>query len=114
MAIARAIYKCFRKVVALPFILVIRFYQLAISPMLGTRCRFYPSCSQYALEAIKSRGILIGLWLMSKRLVKCHPGSEGGFDPVPEKRLHKASSGNKNKVEKATDITCVQESREKV
>ncbi len=100
MAIARAVYKRLRSVIALPFILIIRFYQLAISPMLGTRCRFYPSCSQYALEAIKLHGILIGLWLMSKRLVKCHPGSEGGFDPVPVKKAHKTSCCDKKKVEK--------------
>ncbi|WP_208123290.1 membrane protein insertion efficiency factor YidD [Facilibium subflavum] len=71
---------------ALFVIFPIRLYQIFISPMLGRRCRFYPSCSQYGLEAIKLHGIWIGLWLLAKRLVKCHPGCKGGFDPVPEKK----------------------------
>jgi putative membrane protein insertion efficiency factor len=63
----------------------IRFYQYFISPLLGNRCRFYPSCSHYALEAITLHGVAKGLYLTFKRLLKCHPFHEGGLDPVPEK-----------------------------
>ena len=63
--------------------ILIRAYQLAISPLLGPRCRFYPSCSQYGLEAIEAHGALRGAWLTVKRIARCHPWHEGGFDPVP-------------------------------
>ena len=62
---------------------LIRAYQLAISPLLGARCRFYPSCSQYALEAVESHGSLRGGWLAIRRLARCHPFHPGGYDPVP-------------------------------
>jgi putative membrane protein insertion efficiency factor len=62
---------------------LIRGYQLAISPLLGPRCRFYPSCSHYAIEAIETHGSLRGVWLTIKRISRCHPWHEGGFDPVP-------------------------------
>jgi len=64
----------------------IRVYQCTISPMLGARCRFYPSCSCYAHEAIERHGALAGTWLAAKRLLRCHPFSPGGFDPVPDER----------------------------
>ena len=66
---------------------IIRGYQLAISPMLGPRCRFYPSCSCYAHTAIERFGALRGIWLGSMRLLRCHPFAKGGYDPVPDKRL---------------------------
>jgi uncharacterized protein len=65
----------------------IRGYQLAISPMLGPRCRFYPSCSCYAHTAIERHGIVRGGWLGLRRLLRCHPFNAGGYDPVPDKRL---------------------------
>ena len=64
-------------------ILFIRVYQLFISPLLGPRCRFTPSCSHYAVEAINSHGVIKGCWLAWKRLLKCHPLNHGGYDPVP-------------------------------
>jgi putative membrane protein insertion efficiency factor len=66
---------------------LIRGYQLAISPLLGPRCRFYPSCSQYGIEAIETHGSLRGVWLTMKRISRCHPWHEGGFDPVPGRCL---------------------------
>ena len=74
-------------------ILVILFkgYQYLVSPWFGQTCRFYPSCSCYAIEAIEKRGVLMGLWLTVRRIGRCHPWHPGGFDPVPEKceaKLH--------------------------
>jgi uncharacterized protein len=63
--------------------LLIRLYQLTISPLLGPRCRFHPSCSQYALEALARFGFLRGSWLAVRRIGRCHPWNPGGFDPVP-------------------------------
>ncbi|WP_428086629.1 membrane protein insertion efficiency factor YidD [Candidatus Thioglobus sp.] len=63
----------------------IRFYQLFISPLLGSNCRFQPTCSQYAYDSIKSHGFFKGFALSAKRIGKCHPWHEGGFDPVPKK-----------------------------
>lgn len=71
---------------------LIRFYQTAISPWFGARCRFHPSCSNYALEAIEVHGATKGTWLTIKRILKCHPLTKGGFDPVPN-----SSSSNKEK-----------------
>jgi len=62
----------------------IRFYRLFISPMMGPHCRFEPSCSAYAEEAIRRHGLLPGSWLMTRRLLRCHPGCRGGHDPVPD------------------------------
>ncbi|MDR1048190.1 MAG: membrane protein insertion efficiency factor YidD [Synergistaceae bacterium] len=62
---------------------LVRGYQLCISPFLGKRCRFYPSCSQYAILALTEWGFFRGLWLAARRLAKCGPWHEGGVDPVP-------------------------------
>ena len=64
-------------------IALIRLYQWTISPLLGRNCRFHPSCSQYALEAIERFGILRGSWLAVTRIGRCHPWHPGGYDPVP-------------------------------
>ncbi len=69
---------------------MIRFYQMCISPMLGPHCRFSPTCSQYALEAIQTHGAMKGLYLAVKRISKCHPFHTGGHDPVPEKLMDKS------------------------
>ena len=73
----------FLRVMALPFILLIRFYQLVISPWLGPKCRFTPTCSQYSLEAFKKYGVFKGFWLSVKRISRCHPLGGHGYDPVP-------------------------------
>ena len=64
-------------------VLLIRLYQMFISPGLPSSCRFAPSCSQYTLEAVQRYGALKGGWLGARRLVRCHPWHPGGFDPVP-------------------------------
>ncbi|WP_304109893.1 membrane protein insertion efficiency factor YidD [Phascolarctobacterium succinatutens] len=64
-------------------ILCIRFYQIFISPLKPPTCRFYPTCSAYAIEAIQKRGPVKGTWLAIKRIAKCHPFHPGGYDPVP-------------------------------
>lgn len=63
--------------------LLVRFYQYAISPLLGRRCRFFPSCSEYTAEAIQKHGAWKGLRLGLKRVSRCHPWHPGGYDPVP-------------------------------
>jgi len=63
---------------------LIRAYQVTISPYLGDHCRFTPSCSAYAMEAIQKHGSLRGSWLAIKRIGRCHPFCDGGYDPVPE------------------------------
>ena len=75
-------------------ILLIRFYQKFISPMFPAKCRYYPTCSQYTLEAVKEHGAIKGTYLGIKRILKCHPFHEGGYDPVPKKE-NKNSEGNK-------------------
>lgn len=64
---------------------LIRFYQKFISPMMLPTCRYQPTCSQYGIEAIQYHGIIKGTWLTMKRILRCHPFSKGGFDPVPIK-----------------------------
>jgi putative membrane protein insertion efficiency factor len=61
----------------------IRFYQLAISPMMPAACRYYPTCSNYAIEAIDKYGAMKGGWMAVRRILRCHPFRPGGFDPVP-------------------------------
>ncbi len=68
------------------FILPIRFYQVAISPLLAPRCRYDPTCSHYAVEAIREWGALKGSWLAIKRIGRCHPWGGFGPDPVPKKK----------------------------
>ncbi|MEX6690754.1 membrane protein insertion efficiency factor YidD [Danxiaibacter flavus] len=75
--------KILKQILSFPFILLIKFYQYVISPALGPKCRFTPSCSQYALEALKKYGLFKGGWLAIKRISRCHPGGGSGYDPVP-------------------------------
>ncbi|MDE9964104.1 membrane protein insertion efficiency factor YidD [Staphylococcus pseudintermedius] len=76
------------------FIYAIRFYQRFISPLTPPSCRFYPTCSNYTLEAIQVHGAHKGSWLGLKRILKCHPFHKGGFDPVPLKKSSHHHSGN--------------------
>ncbi len=63
---------------------LVRLYQITLSPFIGRQCRFLPTCSQYALEALEAHGALIGSHLAARRLLRCHPWNAGGFDPVPD------------------------------
>jgi len=71
------------RIAVLPFIALIRVYQWGISPLLGPKCRFTPTCSHYALDALKKYGVFKGSWLAIKRIVRCHPWGGHGVDPVP-------------------------------
>lgn len=71
-------------------LMLIRGYQMLISPLFGPSCRFHPTCSQYAMTAIERFGAVKGSWLAAKRLLKCHPLHAGGDDPVPEKHNEKS------------------------
>jgi uncharacterized protein len=75
--------KKINEILAFPFILLIKFYQRAISPWLGASCRYTPTCSQYSLLAFKKYGLLKGFWLTIKRIGRCHPWGGSGYDPVP-------------------------------
>jgi putative membrane protein insertion efficiency factor len=72
-----------KKSIAMLFLALIRVYQYTLSPVLGSNCRFYPSCSEYAYQAIRRYGPLGGLVLAVKRILRCHPFHPGGIDPVP-------------------------------
>ena len=63
----------------------IKFYQIGISPFIGDRCRYFPSCSTYAMEALDTHGAVFGSFLAAKRICRCHPWATGGYDPVPER-----------------------------
>ena len=71
------------KILAFPFIARIKIYQWIISPILGPKCRFTPTCSHYGLEAFKKYGVFKGFWLTVRRISRCHPWGGSGYDPVP-------------------------------
>ncbi len=75
-------------------ILPIRFYQYVISPWLGPNCRFLPTCSAYAIEALERHGLLRGSWLALRRISRCHPFGGHGYDPVPETRKSAAQAAH--------------------
>ncbi|HSF45059.1 MAG TPA: membrane protein insertion efficiency factor YidD [Chitinophagaceae bacterium] len=71
------------QILSLPFILLIRIYQKLISPLLGPKCRYTPTCSEYTVQALKKHGLFKGGWLAIKRISSCHPWGGSGYDPVP-------------------------------
>ncbi|MEJ6492057.1 MAG: membrane protein insertion efficiency factor YidD [Flavobacteriales bacterium] len=75
-----------KTIVQFPFLLLIKIYQYVLSPIWPASCRFEPTCSHYAAEAIKKRGIFVGMYLGIKRIARCHPWGGMGYDPVPEKK----------------------------
>jgi putative membrane protein insertion efficiency factor len=72
-----------------PFIILVKFYQVAISPYLPASCRYSPTCSHYTLEALQKYGLFKGGWLAIKRISSCHPWGGEGYDPVPDKKNKK-------------------------
>jgi len=75
---------------------LLRAYQLLVSPMLGPSCRFYPTCSNYAIEAVRLHGAARGGWLAVRRVCRCHPWNDGGNDPVPGSPHHRESPADKH------------------
>ena len=75
--------KAILRILSLPFIALIKIYQWVISPWFGPKCRFTPTCSNYAIEALRKHGIIKGGWLAAKRIASCHPWGKSGYDPVP-------------------------------
>tara|TARA_B100000674_G_C37777838_1_gene885753 strand:+ start:167 stop:409 length:243 start_codon:yes stop_codon:yes gene_type:complete len=73
------------KIVIIPLIIIIKFYQLFVSPIIGQNCRYQPTCSEYMAECLKEFGIFKGTFLSLKRLFKCHPWGSHGYDPIPNK-----------------------------
>ena len=73
------------KIFVQPFIIIIKLYQIIISPVLGPNCRYMPTCSEYAIDTFKSYGLIKGLYLSIKRISKCHPWGGQGYDPLPIK-----------------------------
>lgn len=76
----------FKKIILFPLIFLVRFYQVVISPILPSACRFQPTCSQYMLEALQVHGLFKGGYLGTKRILSCHPWGRTGYDPVPQKK----------------------------
>ncbi|MCC9043345.1 membrane protein insertion efficiency factor YidD [Myroides sp. M-43] len=72
-----------KKILIFPFILLVRFYQVAISPLFPPACRYSPTCSQYTLDALRKHGLFKGGWLAIKRIISCGPWGGKGYDPVP-------------------------------
>lgn len=72
-----------KRILSLPFILLVRFYQVAVSPFLPNACRYTPTCSRYAIEALEKYGPLKGTWLALRRIARCHPWGGHGHDPLP-------------------------------
>ncbi|GMV27177.1 MAG: hypothetical protein AMXMBFR58_32080 [Phycisphaerae bacterium] len=67
----------------LPLVALVRAYQLTLSPLLGGQCRYVPTCSAYALDALRQHGPFRGTWMAARRILRCHPFARGGYDPVP-------------------------------
>ncbi|MAZ29074.1 MAG: membrane protein insertion efficiency factor YidD [Cytophagaceae bacterium] len=78
-----------RDIAIAPFIFLIRIYQRFISPILPSACRYTPTCSHYAVEALQTHGIFKGSWLAAKRIASCNPWGGSGYDPVPKKQQDK-------------------------
>ncbi|WP_309609224.1 membrane protein insertion efficiency factor YidD [Flavobacterium sp.] len=72
-----------KKILIFPFLFLVRFYQIIISPLLPATCRYSPTCSQYMVEALKKHGLFYGGFLGIKRILSCHPWGKSGYDPVP-------------------------------
>ncbi len=74
---------CRKNLITEVLVFIVKIYQVIISPVFGHNCRFYPSCSDYLIEALRHTGIRRGLFLFAKRIIRCHPFNPGGYDPIP-------------------------------
>lgn len=99
MSTLRRVGQFLRRVPALLLMLLVRAYQLVLSPLLGPSCRFYPSCSAYGLESLRVHGALRGTWLTVRRLLRCHPWNPGGVDEVPPPRAPGRQHGSAHRHE---------------
>jgi len=75
------------KVIIFPLLIIIKAYQIILSPILGNNCRFLPTCSEYSIESLKAYGLIKGIFLTVKRIGKCHPWGSHGYDPIPSKNI---------------------------
>ena len=82
------------RLLAWPLLLLVQIYRVTISPLLGTVCRFEPTCSRYAIEALRAHGAFRGTVLITKRIARCHPWGDSGYDPVPGKKSDKYEDRN--------------------
>jgi putative membrane protein insertion efficiency factor len=80
---SKQIYNMIIKIITFPFIIIIKIYQVLVSPLFPSSCRYSPTCSHYTAEALKKHGLFKGGWLGIKRISKCHPWGGNGYDPVP-------------------------------
>lgn len=85
--------KSLGSLLAWPLLILVSLYRFLISPWLGNNCRFEPSCSQYAIEALREHGAFRGTWLTVRRIGRCHPWGGSGYDPVPDKSDDDAKAG---------------------
>lgn len=81
--------KLLKQILIYPFILLVRIYQIFLSPWLGSNCRYHPTCSRYMIDALEEWGLVKGLYLGMKRIFSCHPWGGKGYDPVPKKNKEK-------------------------
>ena len=81
---ARSWWRTLAQLLAWPLIVLVRAYQVLVSPFLPAACRFYPTCSEYARLSLTRHGLWRGVWLSARRVARCHPGHAGGDDPVPD------------------------------
>ena len=77
------------KILIYPLIFIIKIYQFSFSPLIGKNCRYLPTCSEYAIESLKSHGLLRGSFFAIRRILKCHPFGGHGFDPIPKRKKNK-------------------------
>jgi putative membrane protein insertion efficiency factor len=87
--------KILKRILIIIMIIPVKIYQLMISPLMPASCRHIPTCSQYAIDAIKIHGVFAGTWLAVKRVLRCHPWGTHGYDPVPPKKI-KTNKANTN------------------
>ena len=77
------------KILIYPLIFIIKIYQFIFSPLIGNNCRYFPTCSEYAIESLKLHGLLRGLFFAIRRILNCHPFGGHGFDPIPKRKQNK-------------------------